>query len=453
MTITLFLPKKTSYEHLITTMDARLYEAARRGDTDHLHQLLHENPLILEIVESPLIIACIAGKVEFVKEIIRLKPEIAKEANQDGFSPIHIAAANGHVDIVNELMKVDPSICLLEGRDKMTPLHYAAIKGKAEVIGVLLSSYPECINAATVQLETPLHLAVKTNQLEATKLMVDRIREIKKDEMFNVRDEQGNTVLHLAVWKKQRQVIELLLDSRTCPGSLEVNATNHYGLTALDVLLLFQSEAGDREILEILQAVGARKARDIALSTIPHSQTLRDTCTAPETDQSQQTSVEDYFKFKRGRDSPSTARDTLLVIAILVATATFQVGVNPPGGFWQDTYKTDTKNSSSNIQAHNAGESILGTRNVIGFSLIMFFNTLGFLVSVFMINILTCRFPLQFELQICLAAMSFTYNTALINTAPDKPRLYVILVSTILCSLTPILMKWGRRRIRSLNNV
>ena len=33
----------------------------------------------------------------------------------------------------------------------------------------------------------------------------------------------------------------------------------------------------------------------------------------------------EYFKFKKGRDSPSEARSALLVIAVLVVTATFQV--------------------------------------------------------------------------------------------------------------------------------
>ncbi|KAF2311658.1 hypothetical protein GH714_025671 [Hevea brasiliensis] len=129
---------------------------------------------------------------------------------------------------------------------------------------------------------------------------------------------------------------------------------NHYGLTALDVLLMSPSEAGDREIVEMLLDAEAMRGRDITLSNIPYNQTFTNSPTAPETDRSQLGGMVEYFKFKRGRDSPSTARSTLLVIVVLVATATFQVGVNPPGGVWQDTYTTGQNNNTSNIKPHNA---------------------------------------------------------------------------------------------------
>ena len=39
---------------------------------------------------------------------------------------------------------------------------------------------------------------------------MDWIREMKKEDIFNMRDEQGNTVLHLATLKKQRQASPIL---------------------------------------------------------------------------------------------------------------------------------------------------------------------------------------------------------------------------------------------------
>ncbi|KAJ6978331.1 hypothetical protein NC653_030033 [Populus alba x Populus x berolinensis] len=138
--------------------------------------------------ENPLNIAAAMGHVDFVKEIIRLKPVFSREVNQEGFSPMHIAADNGQVEIVKELMKVDIKLCRLEGRQKMTPFHHAAIRGRAEVVEIFLGS------------------------------------------------------------------------GSVSTGSLEVNAINHTGITALDVILLFPSEAGDREIVEILRSAGAMRA-------------------------------------------------------------------------------------------------------------------------------------------------------------------------------------------------
>ncbi|CAK7336915.1 unnamed protein product [Dovyalis caffra] len=146
----------------------------------------------------------------------------------------------------------------------------------------------------------------------------------------------------------------LLVTETISSGSLEVNAINHSGLIALDVVRIFPSEAGDGEIVKILQSAGAMRARDIIQSTIPSNQTSTDNSSMPERCQSNLNNLVEYFKFKKGRDSPSEARGTLLVIAVLVATATFQVGINPPGGVWQDTNIPDQKNSTSSDNAHIA---------------------------------------------------------------------------------------------------
>lgn len=87
-------------------MDIRLFEASRTGDIQLLYQLLAKNPLLLHTLalaslENPLHVACIAGHVDFVKEIVRFKPDFAQEINNDGFSPMHIAfaSANGYLEI------------------------------------------------------------------------------------------------------------------------------------------------------------------------------------------------------------------------------------------------------------------------------------------------------------------------------------------------------------------
>lgn len=436
-------------------MDTRLFEAAQTGDIDYLQQLLAENPFILNntqlSAENPLNIAAAMGHVDFVKEIIRLKPVFSREVNQEGFSPMHIAADNGQVEIVKELMKVDIKLCRLEGRQKRTPFHHAAIRGRAEVIGLMLSGCPDCIEDETERRENALHLAVRNNRFEAIKKLVDWIRQMNKEYLLNMKDEQGNTVLHLASWKKQRRVIEILLGSGSVStGSLEVNAINHTGITALDVILLFPSEAGDREIVEILRSAGAMRARDAVPSTVTNSQTSTDNPSTPERCWLIRDNLVEYFKFKKDRDSPSEARGTLLVIAVLVATATFQVGVSPPGGLWQDTSIPDQNNITSSNTAHFAGQSIMATTNTVGFMLFVFFNSVGFSMSLCMLYVLTSKFPLQFELQICLLAMYFTYGTALSNIVPSKVYLYVLLNTTILSATMSALDRSVRPLTRML---
>ncbi|KAK6262073.1 hypothetical protein QUC31_007889 [Theobroma cacao] len=433
-------------------MDIRLFDAAQTGNIDSLHQLLRENALLFDQIalfssENPLHIAYTAGHFDFVKKVINLKPDFAKEVNKDGFSLMHMAAFSGHLEIVSELMKVDPSLCRLQGtRDMKTPFHFAAIKGRVNVINEMLSGCAECIEDVTLQRETAFHLAVKCSKVEAVSVLVHWISELKKEDVLNVKDKQGNTVLHLATWRKQRKVIELLLDNeRLTSGLLDVNAANQSNLSALDMLLLFPSEAGDREIMDILSGAGALRARDVNLSP----RASLDSRTLSETNHLQPQELVEYFKFKKGRDSPSEARGTLLIIATLVAAATFQVALNPPGGIWQDNYFPNQNDShSATISGkHLAGWSILGTSGGVSFSVFAIFNSIGFSVSLYMIKVLTRKFPLEFELGMCMLAMFFSYNTAMINISPDDVRLVVIISTVILTSITPLLSKRTQRLI------
>ncbi|GKV45503.1 hypothetical protein SLEP1_g52575 [Rubroshorea leprosula] len=358
-------------------MDARLIQAAQIGSIEDLHELLRENPLILHTVNlfsigNPLHIASASGHDGFVMEITRLKPEFTKELNRDGFNPMHMAAANGHLEVVRELLKVDRGLSCLEGREKKTPLHYAAIKGRVDEIIEMLMSSPECIGHVTIQGETALHLAIKNSKVEAARVLVDWVREMKNESVLNLKDEQGNTV------------IELLLGWGSTHSSLEVNAINQSGLTALDLLQIFPSKAGDLEIAEILQRNGARRARDLTASqmpTIEYQNQFSNIPTTPERPQSHPRNLLEYFKFKKGRDSPSEARTVLLLVASLVATSTFQMGLSPPGGTWQDNYVPDQNKATSTDEAHVAGTSILATSDRVSFLLFALFNSIGFVVS------------------------------------------------------------------------
>ncbi|XP_052295463.1 ankyrin repeat-containing protein BDA1-like [Citrus sinensis] len=438
-------------------MDRRLIAAALTGDVQNLQQLFVENPLILHTpafasAGNPLHVASAYGHIDFVKEIIRLKPDFAKEVNQDGFSPMHMASANGQIDVVRGLMKFDQKLCHLQGPERKTPLHFAAIKGRVDVVSEMLSAYGECAEDVSVQRETVLHLAVKNNQFEVVRALVDWIRDVKKENILNMKDKQGNTALHLATWKRECQAIELLLShGANASGGLEVNATNHSGLTALDVLLSFPSEAGDREIEEIFWSAGAMRMRDLTLSPIrspePYGQTSVDNCISTEANLRQPNDLMEYFKFKNGRDSPGETRSALLVVAVLVATTTFQFGVNPPGGVWQEYYKPDRKNGTTSGKAYSAGQSILGSTDPVGFGIFIFFNSVGFSLSIEMIRILTTNFPLQLEL--CFFAMYVTYTNAVITIAPDGMSLFVTLTVAIMpavIALAAYLLRQHRKR-------
>ena len=55
----------------------------------------------------------------------------------------------------------------------------------------------------------------------------------------------------------------------------------------------------------------------------------------------------------------SNSRSTLLVVITLITTLSFQAGVTPPGGFWQD----DSEGNGAGDKPHTAGDAILKQKN------------------------------------------------------------------------------------------
>ncbi|XP_026401503.1 ankyrin repeat-containing protein BDA1-like isoform X2 [Papaver somniferum] len=308
------------------------------------------------------------GIFSYVKEMIRLKPEFAGELNQNGFGPVHLASANGHVEIVKELLMVNRHHCRLKGRDRSTPLHYATVEGRIGVINELISCCEESFEDVTIRDETALHLAVKNNQFEALKIMVDMLRQLNKGEILNKKDQEGNTVLHLATSSKQREAVELLLMKAPSSTPLEVNLMNKSNLTALDYLLILPMEPNDRDIEAMLRQAGAKRAQEIGqvldLQILENYTNNQAEITVAESPVDR---LVGFFKFRRGRDSPSDARNALLVIVVLIATATYQAGLSPPGGVWQDSGNASTNQTaigssnyvSTNTSGYAPGVSIL----------------------------------------------------------------------------------------------
>ncbi|XP_049355128.1 ankyrin repeat-containing protein BDA1-like isoform X1 [Solanum verrucosum] len=398
-------------------MESRLFDASRTGSVDVLMELLRSDPIIVRRVglvdgDSPLHLACLGGHFNFVKELLKLRKELAGELNQNGFSCLHIAAANGDLHIVKEILKVDIGLCLVKGRERRIPLHCAVIKGRVDVMKELLSACVESVEVVTSRGETVLHLAVKSGQFEALEVLIKHIKMFNKTEVFNKQDELGNSVLHLAAARKQHeifQVVDLLLNgSLPANWAVGVNSLNKMGFTALDVLFLFQSEAGDREIEDILRRAGALKATDmvgipirscnqICASNRQHGEVMPRRKTKSGW-------LVDFLKYDKDRDSIESIREVLVVIMMLTAMLTFQAALNPPG----------------NLQQQQQPNYQIEADHLIHYSshIFLFFNSLGFFISLHVFHIVTREFPMRVELVFCVFAIGITYISCLMIKLP-----------------------------------
>ncbi|KAG2326126.1 hypothetical protein Bca52824_008854 [Brassica carinata] len=412
-----------------------LMEAARKGDVEFLVRSTESDPSLLEVIvidgqETPLHVASIYGHLSFVKEMLNLREDLGRELNKDGFTPLHIAASMGHVEIVRELLeKLSGEICLIKGKDRKIPLHYAAMRGRVCVLDALVSANPRSLEEVTARGETVLHLAVRFCQFDAFVALFECLKEFDKLCVLNKQDCGGNTV------------VDLLLGSRGSSNTLprdfiEVNSLNSNGFTPLDVLLdLGGGEPEDAEIHQLLLQAGAVRSRD---------DNTRQPATTPTTpsEESLMTHKQwiDYFKHKKDSISPNEIRSVLLVIAILIATATYQAALSPPGGIWQEDYycigrycqESETKGNKTK-PVYYAGTTIMGTKSWISYGIFIFLNSVGFFTSIELISLLTKGLPFYLELQVSLTALALTYGFAMAALSPNFGlSLFFTVISVVL---------------------
>ncbi|XP_068313586.1 ankyrin repeat-containing protein BDA1-like [Pyrus communis] len=409
-------------------MEKELHRAAVRGSVDALLELLSEDPQILNrtapsLSDTPLHVASLLGHSAFAKELLSRNPELAAELDSRGSSPLHLAAAKGSVEIVKNLVRVNPDLGLVLDRDGFTPLHLGVIKGRAAVVAELARVRPAATRVLTHGGEGGLHLCVKHHRLEVLKFLMDCIG--RDDEFVNWRDGDGNTVLHVAVAKKQLEVIKYLLANT----KIDVNAQNAIGFTALDVLSHSTRDLRDLEIKQSLQKAAApRTNRAQSVAFEPEMDSVRvSNSISMHPQMSKKMSVKEIVK-KKDIDWLGRKRSSLMVVSSLIATVAFQAALSPPGGVWQDDYLVYS-NGTAVERPHDAGQSVMAITEPVQYGQFMIFNTIAFLASLSIILLLVSGLPMRRKrwmwfqmviMWIAITALSGTYFIGLIFMTPDR---------------------------------
>lgn len=150
-----------------------------------------------------------------------------------------------------------------------TALHIAAFRGHLPVVEALMTASPSLVSARNEVGDTFLHMALTgfrtlgfrrlDRQMELTKhLVAGSIMDVS--DVINVQNDDGRTVLHLAVvGNLHSSLVELLM---TVP-SIDLNVRDNNGMTPLD-LLRKQPQTASSEILikELILAGGISNSRD-----------------------------------------------------------------------------------------------------------------------------------------------------------------------------------------------
>ncbi|XP_057476228.1 ankyrin repeat-containing protein BDA1-like [Actinidia eriantha] len=419
------------------TLYLRLLGAAGSDDTRELHALLECNPYMFALLwgESPLHVACMHGSLQFVKEVIKLSPGLARFSNNEGFSPMHVASIYGHVEIVQVLVDFDSGLCLVEDKERgIIPLHVAAMEGREGAVRVLLNACPESLQRVTKRSETVLHLALKNRHSACFKVLLEEIKKYNQEELLNWKDNEGNTVLHVATSLKLIEILEPLLSLNSTNGPVvDVNSVNARGHTPLDIHYETTNDVVEREIRRILHDAGAIRGRFLNQFTVPQPSSVR-----PQPEQ-----------------LPVKIRNVVLMVLIMAATFAYS-SCNPPDCFKP---KSDGKYHSPFPLSY----MVLGSNQYRAIFYYMMFNIAGYLAS--MCGVLVLIWPLPYRSVVTFVLVTtFVCYVLMVDkvmpqfslilgsfTISSTPFVWLSALSLMFCwFIVPVLVKLfrGVRRIR-----
>ncbi|XP_059076244.1 protein ACCELERATED CELL DEATH 6-like [Cryptomeria japonica] len=185
-------------------------------------------------------------------------------------------------------------------------VHVAAMKGRMEMIDEFMMRIPDSIEIRSSDQRSVLHFAVEYDQFDVVRCLLANKEEKKAEEMVSRdHDLSRNTTLHFAAINGvSLQILDLLLPFR----GANINVLNDEGMNGLDIASAApQDNPNCAKIVERLEAAGAVRS-----TIIPKSNTT----TSPSKDDS--------------------IISTHMVVASLIATITFAVMFQIPGGIEDD---------------------------------------------------------------------------------------------------------------------
>ena len=157
------------------TKNTAAHYAVQNGKMDILKWIRKIAPEIVKkpnaIKETPLHIACVTGNKVFVDQLLSYGLSMT-DVTTSGRTPFHYAVLGGHLHLIKQLRKNPQPQYFAADKNKLTPLHYCCIHGMVHLMDDLHSACETMINARDGCGRTPLHVAVVMNDPVCVKKLI-----------------------------------------------------------------------------------------------------------------------------------------------------------------------------------------------------------------------------------------------------------------------------------------
>lgn len=252
-----------------------IFYAAARGKSSEVFRILFEYALLSpkgqkreispvfhsELVNRAVHATARGGNVEMLRDFLRDGCDILSYRDAQGSTALHSASGRGQVEVVKYLTSSFDIMNSVDNRGN-TALNVAAYLGHLPVIEILISASPSSTSITNNYGDTFLHLAVAgfrtptfrrlDRQIELVKQLVSG-KLVNLEDIINVKNKDGRTVLHMAVIENiQYDIVELLM-SVPC---INLNLRDADGNTPLDILKQRPRSASSEILIKRLISAG-----------------------------------------------------------------------------------------------------------------------------------------------------------------------------------------------------